>query len=129
MDPRGDGALTRACSRGPQGSESGTGTVISVSPRADWGESQGLVRLTKKETSNERETDRERVCLLITKSVLAQILPKELKIQTLRSPRRVRREGGLSPTGRFQGRKDVGTPENLGQPFRRALNVLFTELY
>ena len=43
------------------GQERDRQTVISVSPSADWGESQGLVRLTKKETSNrerERETER-----------------------------------------------------------------------
>lgn len=94
---------------------------------------QGLERLIEKRLgTQDRERERERVHLLITKLVLAQVFPKILKTKTEQSPKESHGKEVQDPQadgGQSLGQEGMGTPEEKGQPFRKTLNVLLTEIY
>ena len=52
------------------------------SPKCRWDKAQGIMRLEEKETGVER---RKRDCLLITKLILTQVIPKTWKTKTIQS--------------------------------------------
>ena len=109
--------------------EPGDSHVSTPQSHAYWHQSTRPREINTKETRNTKE--RERVHLLITKLVLAQILPKILKTKTEQSPHSHGKEVQDPQADRrgSLGQEGMGTQKEMGQPFRKTLNVLLTEIY